>query len=375
MARPELVAEPQNRLRDLLRRASKHQAQEQRRGVWLGLRDARETPHERAGDPRIFRHELALEHTDGEALGVVGADRAIGRDRRGAAAPFGRREVGRERPFELAARLGQPRRDEPSRDGDVAPHERLAIGEQAREGRLDRVAAKHTERVGIPLRGAFRGFARGALEEARGEPSRREGTGRGRDDPLAGELAARDERERERAVGEALHERELRDEGDAGQGAARGQAFAARDRHHGGHPEERLGVARVEPREHTTAEITLLAACRKRRGEQVERAAGGGRREPIEIVEEPVGEGGAHTGADGFGAEALEESGPVVDGRARERGHRLAKKHPAFVARALREVDQTLNVEPWIFHGGSQKASHGFRADRTSLQRRSGRGR
>ncbi|MDC0681179.1 hypothetical protein [Sorangium atrum] len=96
----------------------------------------------------------------------------------------------------------------------MAPHERLAIGEERLPGERDPVGvavevapppvadvAEQPEREVVALRGPAGRLAGGALEQARGEASLRERAGRWRGDPVARQLAPRGEQERERSTG------------------------------------------------------------------------------------------------------------------------------------------------------------------------------
>ncbi len=60
--------------------------------------------------------------------------------------------VGRQRVLDLLGERRRPRREQASRDGDVAPDQRLAVGEQALPGGRQRVALEDAQAVIVSLR-------------------------------------------------------------------------------------------------------------------------------------------------------------------------------------------------------------------------------
>ena len=348
----DVAPELDHRLGDRHRRGRRDRIEQRLGRLGLGVGRAREPPHHRRRDPGIppqerSREELPRAREAG--LGLGGDARA---QRRRAAPPFGRRELGREEAVDLGAHLGRGAVEQPARDRDVPPHQSLAIGEQRAPCGRDRVrrrrraepaagarivgagrpeergraaaehAAEGAERLVVALRGAAGGLARGPLEEAPGEAALRQRRRRGRADPVARQLAARSERERQRIDGHVRDRRERERQGDARpdagarEAARRSHGHARGDRHEGGR------VALVELDEHAPAQRLALGPEGERACDLVERDRRGARREPGEVLEQAVGEGGPDALGERLGVDPVERPG-AVDGGEAERGDAL----------------------------------------------------
>ena len=173
----------------------------------------------------------------------------------------------------------------------------------------------------VAVGGPARGLARGALEESRREAARRERARRGLGDPLARELAARRERERERPVGDAEADRQLGHERHARANPGAAEPLAPPRAMRRAIATKVSASAARSAREDATTELALLGAERERRGELVERRPRGGGREPVEVVHEPRLERGPDPREERLRVQPLERPRPVLGRRPRERRH------------------------------------------------------
>ena len=184
-------------------------------GFGLGLDDARQAENERRRNARIAFADRSVEHLPASAQRLlrVGRDRRDERDR--GAPPLGRREALVESRFELALERRGHRGEQPARDGRVAPDERLAIAEQ-RLVNVANVALQELEhRVLIALLSAHHRFARGVLDELRGETPFVERAGARLDEPAAAQIADAHDGERERIGIDVRADRHVEHETDA----------------------------------------------------------------------------------------------------------------------------------------------------------------
>ncbi|MDC0744262.1 hypothetical protein [Polyangium mundeleinium] len=108
-------------------------------GLGLGVGGAGQAPDHGDGEAGIFAQQARGEEIAARGEVVLGVDRDA-RDERGrGAAPLGGREVRREVFADLALELGERAGEQATRGGDVAPDERLAIGEEQVVGLEDDV--------------------------------------------------------------------------------------------------------------------------------------------------------------------------------------------------------------------------------------------
>ncbi len=216
-------------------------------GLRLGLGGARQTERHRAGDSRILLQDLGLEEGVGARDRVVGRDGDARRERSGCTAPLGRRqrrrEVAHDRVAEVAHALGK----QPARGRDVAPDERFAIGQEPTPRRLHGLRLEDAQAAVVALRRPSRGLARCALEQARGEPPRRERADRRKRQPLALDVTPRHERERERVGARARSERQVQRQCDARAHRRSGERAPRAERDLGSEGDERRRVTLVEP--------------------------------------------------------------------------------------------------------------------------------
>ena len=357
---PVLVTEIADRLGHLRRRSGEHEIEHLRRDLGLRLDRARDPPDERRRARRVLPREETTLHDRGRDLERIvrayGPERRQGRRR---APPLRRAQALLQALLDLLLELRDPPGAETARNGDVAPDERLAVGEQPVVRRADVFTDEHAQGVGVSHLRPPRRLARRALEDLRDEPSRRQRARRRDRDPLALELAPAHQRKRERTVRDRVRERQLRDESDARAHVRAAEPLAGRLRHARRDRRERLGVAREHPREHATAELTLLEADRERRCEHVEGHACGLRREPIEIVREARMERRADAFQEDVGMEALERSRPFVEVHARQGGDGLTPEHPSIRSAGVTQLEETRDVEGVVSQRDSEPIVRG----------------
>jgi hypothetical protein len=325
-------------------------------GLGLGLGGGAHAPDHGCGDAWIAEEEGAAEELDHAGDGALGVRRDGGDEGGGAAAPLGGGERRIEEVLHLLADLRHHGGEEAARDGDVAPHEVLAVGEEAvpraRDGVGEEIevaavrggagdVAEEAEAARIALLRAAGDLAGAALQHAGGEAALGERACGGGADPCAREVAARREGEREGVGGHVGPPREVDAHGDAGAGAAACEGARRGGGHARGDGDEGARVALEELREHAAPEIAALGAERERRRELVEADARGLGREEIEVVEEAVLARCDHGMEEALGVEAVERTGRVRLRGERELREALAEDRlPHAPIAPRREVDE-----------------------------------
>ena len=261
-----------------------------------------------------------------------------------------------------------PRGEQPARDGDVPPHERLAIGEQAVPGRRDGVRPEDAQAcASSPYAALARRLARRALEEPRRQATRRQRPGRRLRDPLARELAPRRERQRERR----RRRRRARSAAPSRARAARASPglpspLPVAERHP---RRDRRRTSRAsaaeEPREHAPPELALLvperAAPRRARRAPTPAACGASQ---SRSSTSPSLERRPHPGEQRLRVQPLERPRSVLARRLRERRHRLAPRRPPL-GRLLQlvKLEQAADVEGRVAHVSHRLEDPGERCE------------
>jgi hypothetical protein len=325
-------------------------------GLGLGLGGGAHAPDHGCGDAWIAEEERAAEELDHAGDGALGVRRDGGDEGGGAAAPLGGGERRVEQIVHLLADLRHHGGEEAARDGDVAPHEVLAVGEEAvpraRDGVGEEIevaavrggagdVAEEAEAARIALLRAAGDLAGAALQHAGGEAALGERACGGGADPRAREVAARREGEREGVGGDVGPPREVDAHGDAGAGAAACEGARRGGGHARGDGDEGARVALEELREHAAPEIAALGSEREGRRELVQADARGLGREEIEVVEEAVLARCDHRMEEALRVEAVERTGRVRLRGERELREALAEDRlPHAPIAPRREVDE-----------------------------------
>ena len=226
-----------------------------------------QTPQERGGRAGIAIEQPLRKGAMGELEPPLRGHGDVGRDRRRRAPPLGRRQ----RRGESAASISfvqrrHPRREKASRDGEMAPDERLAVAEQPLPGRGDRVAPLNTRRLWSSPCAARRATSLAARSRSRAA-SRREGSAPVDDSPIHSRARSRREA-RASASGPSAMPRPI---GSSATSAIRAripglrEPAAAPERHAARNGHERGRVGGEEAREDATADLALLGAHRAAR--------------------------------------------------------------------------------------------------------------
>ena len=205
----------------------------------------------------------------------------------------------------------------------------------------------------IPLRGPARHLTCGPLQQPRRQPARRERPGRRLANPLAGEIAARGEGEREGTVRKAAADRQLGHERHPRADPLARQAAPSSERHSPGDCDERPRVCGQEPRQDATADLPLFRPDGQRRGELVQRGSGRGGREPVEVVGQTFLQGGADAREERVRVQPFERTWPLLAGGAREHGHRLSPRRSALRAAQIVQFEETACVKSRVSHATS----------------------
>ena len=282
----------------------------------------REAPHETARDAVVFledgaRHELV------DALGNARWIDADPRAERGRGpAPLGRRKAGRKMLLDLARERGHGAGQEAPRDSRVLPHEGFAIAQQLLVRLRQHLGAEHLGGVLLALGDEARCFARRPFEKPARKTPRRKRT-------ATVDLRALPE-------GKLEHERDPRTHRRTGEPLARPERHARGDRR------ERVGGAVVRRRRDAPPDLALLHALRQGRRDLVERDRGRLGRQPVEIVDETVGQRDPHGGHERFGIDSFERRRSLVGGRVAERHDALPPRRTPFGSiRQVGEIEQS----------------------------------
>jgi hypothetical protein len=189
------------------------------------------------------------------------------------------------------------------------------------------------------------GFASRSFEQARREPAFGERALRGLDDPVARELSAREQRERQRSdthVG-AHGQAEAQPHARANACAAERACIAA-ERHPRRDGDEGRGVALVELREDAPAQVASLGPHRQRARELVEGDGGRLRRQERHVLEQPVGQRAFDAAKQRLRGEPVERRRSLGPSGQRERSEALPKHGPPGPSIVRGQVQQSLEV-------------------------------
>ena len=211
--------------------------------------------------------------------------------------------------------------------------------------------------MGISHLRAPRGFACGPLKKLRDKTTRGERARRRKRDPIALKLPATHERQRKRAIGNAVSQRKFRDKRNS-RTNARARESAPRRLGHAGHDGRKgLGRPREHAREHASAEFALLAPDREGCGKGKERHARGTRRKPIEIVDQPRVQRGGDRSLEHVRVDAFKRSWASVRIHARERDQGLPPQNTPVRGCRGREFEKARDVKVAVSHAKDSQAT------------------